>query len=47
MSNYNTFAREKEKCEDCISLLKMIIQMKVKDAIEAKILKKGNEPLIE
>ena len=40
-------AREKAKCDDCISLLKMIIQMKVKEAIEAKILKKGNEPLIE
>ena len=47
MSNCNTLAEEKEKCEDFISLLKMIIQMKVKDVIEAKILKKGNEPLIE
>ena len=47
MSNSNTLAGEKAKCEDCISLLKMIIQMKAKDAIEAKILKKGNEPLIE
>ena len=42
MSNCNTLAGEKAKCEDCISLLKMIIQMKAKDATEAKILKKGN-----
>ena len=47
MSNCNILAGEKAKYEDCISLLKMIIQMKEKDTIEAKILKKGNEPLIE
>ena len=35
------------KCIDYISLLKMVIQMKEKDVIEAKILKKGNEPLNE
>ena len=39
-SNSNTLAREETKFVDCISLLKMIIQMKAKDAIEAKILKK-------
>ena len=42
MSNSNTLVGEKAKCVDCIFLLKMIIQMKTKDAIEAKILKKGN-----
>ena len=47
MSNSNTLAREKEKFLDCIFLLKMVNQMKAKDAIEAKILKKGNEPLNE
>ena len=47
MSNSNTLGGEREKCDDCISLLKMIIQMKEKEEIEEKILKKGNEPLIE
>ena len=47
MSNSNTLAGEKAKCMDCVSLLKMTMQMKEKDAIEANILKKGNEPLIE
>lgn len=47
MSNNNTLAGERAKCVDCISLLKMIAQMKAKDAIEAKILKRGNEPLNE
>ena len=47
MSNGNTLAGEEAKCVDCISLLKMVIQMKAKDAIEANILKKGNEPLNE
>ena len=47
MSNSNTLAGEREKCVDCISLLKMVSQMKAKDEIEAKILKKGNEPLNE
>lgn len=40
-------ATEGGRCEECISLLRMIIQMKEKEAIEAKILKKGNEPLFE
>ena len=46
-ANSNILAREEAKCVDCISLLKMIIQMKAKDAVETKILKKGNEPLNE
>ena len=45
--NSNTLAREGEKCDDSISLLKMIIQMNEMEAVEAKILKKGNEPLFE
>ena len=46
-SNSNILAGEETKCVDCISLLRMVIHMKAKDAIEAKILKKGNEPLNE
>ena len=47
ISNSNTLAIEREKCDDCTSLLKMIIQMKAKEVVEAKILKKGNEPLFK
>ena len=47
MSNSNTLAGERAKCLHCISLLKMVTQMKEKDVIEAKILKNGNEPLNE
>ena len=47
MANRNTLARERLNSDDCISLLKMIIQMKAKEAIEAKILPKGDEPLFE
>ena len=43
----NTLARERAKSEEYNVLLKMILQMKVKDAIEAKILKKGDEPIAE
>ena len=46
-ANSNILAGEEAKCADCISLLKMVIQMKDKEAVEAKILKKGNEPLNE
>ena len=46
-ANSNILAGEEAKCADCISLLKMVIQMKAKEEIEAKILKKGNEPLNE
>ena len=46
-ANSNILAGEETKCADCISLLRMVIQMKAKDAVEAKILKKGNEPLNE
>jgi hypothetical protein len=46
-SNQHTLATERARCEECVSLLKMIIQMKSKEAVEAKILKKGNEPLFE
>ena len=42
-----TFAMEKTKSEDCISLLKMIIHMKENEDVEAKILPKGDEPLVE
>ena len=38
---------EKVKSEDCISLLKMIIHMKVKEVVMAKILLRGDEPLFE
>ena len=38
---------EKAKREDCISLLRLIIHMKAKEAVEEKILSKGDEPLFE
>ena len=47
ISNHNTLVIEKERCDECIFLLKLIIQMKAKEVIEAKILKKGTEPLFE
>ncbi len=47
MSNSNTLAGERVKCDDCISLLKMIIQMKAKEAVEEKILPKGDDPLFK
>ena len=46
-SNRGTLATEKFKSDDCVSLLKMIIHMKVKEVVEAKILPKGDEPLVE
>ena len=36
LENRKTLARERMKCDDCISLLKMIIQMKVKEVVEEK-----------
>ena len=46
-ANSNILVGEEAKFVDSISLLRMIIQMKAKDAVEVKILKKGNEPLNE
>ena len=42
-----TLAIKKVKCEEYISLLKTIIQMKTPKALKAKILQKGNEPIVE
>ena len=47
LKNSLTLAGEREKSEECTVLLKMILQMKEKEAIEAKILKKGDEPIAE
>ena len=47
LANRNTLARERVKSNDCISLLKMIIQMKEKEVVEAKIFPKGDKPLFE
>lgn len=38
---------ERTKSEDCVSLLKMVIQMKEKEVIDEKILPKGDESLYE
>ena len=46
-SNQHTLTVEKARCDECISLLKMIIQMKAKEAVEVKILKTGTKPLSE
>lgn len=47
ISNHNTLAVEKARCDECIFLLKMIIQMKAKEVVEEKFLKKGTKPLFE
>ena len=47
LKNSLTLASEREKSKECTILLKMILQMKAKEAIEAKILKKGDEPIVE
>ena len=46
-ANRATLVVEKVKSEDCISLLKMVKYMNTKEAIETKILPKGNETLFE
>ena len=43
-SNLLTLTIEKTQCKDYIALLQMIIQMKIKEALKAKILQKGDEP---
>ena len=35
------------KCEEYISLLQMIIQMKTQEALKDKILWRGNKPIVE
>ena len=47
MKNSLTLAGERAKSKECTILLKMVLQMKTKEAIEAKILKKGDEPIAE
>ena len=47
LKNNLTLAGERAKTEECTVLLKMILQMKAKEVIEAKILKKGDEPIAE
>lgn len=46
-TNRTTLAAAKAKSEDCVSLLKIIIHMKAKEAVEVKIFLKGDEPLFE
>ena len=45
VTNSNTLAGEREKSDECSILLRMVLQMKEKDVVEAKILSKGDEPL--
>ena len=47
LKNNLTLADKMVKSEECNFLLKMILQMKTKDAIEVKILKKGDDPIVE
>ena len=47
LKNSLTLADERAKSKECTVLLKMILQMKAKEAIEAKISKKGDEPIAE
>lgn len=46
-SNRATLAIEKAKSDDYVSLLKMIIQMKIKKVVEANIFPKEDEPIVE
>lgn len=47
LTNNSTLTRERAKSDKCGVLLKMILQMKGKEAMEAKILSMGSEPLAE
>ena len=47
ISNCNTLAVEKARCDDCISLLKMTIQMKENEVVQENIFKKGTKLLFE
>ena len=47
LKNSLTLASERAKSEECNVLLKMILQMKTKNVVEEKILKKGDEPIDE
>ena len=47
LKNSLTLVGERAKSMECTVLLKMILQMKAKEAIEAKILKKRDEPIDE
>ena len=47
LANLATLLAEKAKSEHYVSLLHMVIRIKVKEAVEAKILQKGDEPLFE
>jgi hypothetical protein len=46
-ANAQVITVEKVKCEDCLESLKMINDMKVKEAVKAKILPKGDELVFE
>ena len=47
LKNSNVLIRKRVKSDECSALLRMVLQMKTKDAVEVKILPKGNEPLAE
>lgn len=47
LKNRATLTVEKAKSEDCVSLLKMIMHMKAKEAMEEKSFPKGYEPLFK
>ena len=47
LKNSLTLAGERVKSKECTILLKLVLQMKTKEAIETKILKKGDEPIAE
>ena len=38
LANWETLSTKNEKCEDCISLLHMVLQMKAKEVVEAKLI---------
>ena len=46
-TNQATLSTEKAKSEECVSLLKMVIQIKANELVESKILPKGDGPLFE
>jgi hypothetical protein len=46
-TNTQMIITEKVKCEGCLESMQMIINMKAKEAVKAKIFPKGDEPIFE
>lgn len=47
IENLHVITTERVKCEYCVESMNMIIHMKAKEAVKAKILPRGDEPIFE